>query len=212
MPRDERRKRVLEAAETVFLEQGYHAATMDGVAHAASMSKKTVYQVFASKAELFEAMLADRFQLDLPDSEGDAHLMAATLTRLLHAMMETCLSPRHVAITRLMIAEAPQSRDMADALGRLIGNAPLDRWLARQVTLGRLPAQAAEGAGSRLFFAVAGETLLHLLLGIGTRPGPAEAETRVQQAVACFLQDCRLQQADAELLEPTCPAAMPAGP
>lgn len=52
---------LLEAAEDIFLAKGYHSATMDDVARAAAMSKKTVYQLIRSKSELFMALL-DHYQ------------------------------------------------------------------------------------------------------------------------------------------------------
>jgi AcrR family transcriptional regulator len=39
---EERRAQVIDAAEPVFLDKGYHLATMDQVASRAGMSKKTL--------------------------------------------------------------------------------------------------------------------------------------------------------------------------
>ena len=49
---------LIGAAEDIFLQKGYHTATMSDVAKAAGMSKKTVYQLIDSKAELFAVLLA----------------------------------------------------------------------------------------------------------------------------------------------------------
>ena len=54
---DARMLQLIEAAEDIFLAKGYHAATMNDVAKAAGMSKKTVYTIIESKAELFGALL-----------------------------------------------------------------------------------------------------------------------------------------------------------
>src|SRR5215472_231015 len=56
----ERRRRVIAAAEQVFLEAGYGDATMDDVATRAGMSKKTLYQIFPTKEQLFAALIAHR--------------------------------------------------------------------------------------------------------------------------------------------------------
>ena len=50
-------RQLIAAAEDIFLAKGYHAATMNDVAKAAGMSKKTVYMMIESKAELFGALL-----------------------------------------------------------------------------------------------------------------------------------------------------------
>ena len=54
------RELVLESARTVFLEKGYHAATLDQIAEAAGFSKGVVYSQFESKADLFLALLERR--------------------------------------------------------------------------------------------------------------------------------------------------------
>lgn len=51
------RQRVLAAARRVFLDKGYHSASIDEVAEAAGFSKGVVYSQFGSKADLFLALL-----------------------------------------------------------------------------------------------------------------------------------------------------------
>lgn len=51
------RQRLLDAAFSVFSERGYHAASIDSIAEEAGFSKGAVYSNFASKEELFLALL-----------------------------------------------------------------------------------------------------------------------------------------------------------
>lgn len=51
------RARLIEAAGEVFARDGFHAASLDQVAEAAGFSKGAVYSNFASKDELFLALL-----------------------------------------------------------------------------------------------------------------------------------------------------------
>jgi AcrR family transcriptional regulator len=53
-------RRLLDAARGVFVRHGYHVATLDRVAAAAGLTKGAVYARYASKAELFLALLAER--------------------------------------------------------------------------------------------------------------------------------------------------------
>jgi AcrR family transcriptional regulator len=57
LPRDQRRAQLLDAANDVFTTRGYHAAAMDDIAAAAGVSKPVLYQHFASKLELYLALL-----------------------------------------------------------------------------------------------------------------------------------------------------------
>jgi AcrR family transcriptional regulator len=68
LPRDERRRQLLAAAQEVFVGNGYHGAAMDDIAVAAKVSKPVLYQHFPGKRDLYLALL-------------DSHL--AELTQLL---------------------------------------------------------------------------------------------------------------------------------
>ena len=58
LPRDERRGQLLGSASQVFVDRGYHAASMDEIADRAGVSKPVLYQHFSSKLELYLAVLA----------------------------------------------------------------------------------------------------------------------------------------------------------
>src|SRR5450755_1917275 len=51
------RARILEAARALFLERGFSATTIAGVAHAAGVAPETVYATYRSKAGLLEAVV-----------------------------------------------------------------------------------------------------------------------------------------------------------
>jgi AcrR family transcriptional regulator len=57
---DRNRSAVLLAARRVFVARGYAGATLDGIAEEAGFSKGVVYSQFASKADLFMALLEER--------------------------------------------------------------------------------------------------------------------------------------------------------
>lgn len=57
LPRDERRAQLLNAAQEVFVANGYHGAAMDEIAETAHVSKPVLYQHFPSKRELYLALL-----------------------------------------------------------------------------------------------------------------------------------------------------------
>lgn len=57
LSRSDRRRQLLTAAREVFVDQGYHAAAMDGIAERAGVSKPVLYQHFSSKLDLYLALL-----------------------------------------------------------------------------------------------------------------------------------------------------------
>jgi AcrR family transcriptional regulator len=57
LPRGARRAQLLQAAQEVFVAQGFHAAAMDEIADRAGVSKPVLYQHFPGKRELYLALL-----------------------------------------------------------------------------------------------------------------------------------------------------------
>lgn len=67
MPRDgsKTRERILDAANRLFYAEGIRAVSVDAVAEAASVTKRTLYYHFASKDDLVTSYLASRDQPNL---------------------------------------------------------------------------------------------------------------------------------------------------
>ena len=84
LPRSARRKQLLEAAQEVFVAQGYHAAAMDDIAERAGVSKPVLYQHFPGKLELYLALLdthcdaiIDRMRTAMSSSTDNKQRVAA---------------------------------------------------------------------------------------------------------------------------------------
>lgn len=67
------RERLLEAARVVFLEQGFHATTVDQIAEEAGFSKGAVYSSFESKADMFLALYEERAKRRAAEYLRSAH-------------------------------------------------------------------------------------------------------------------------------------------
>ncbi len=59
---DRKREAILQAAITEFRQNGFEATSMDKIAATAAVSKRTVYNHFPSKEELFSAILMQLWQ------------------------------------------------------------------------------------------------------------------------------------------------------
>jgi AcrR family transcriptional regulator len=107
---------IAEAARGTFVASGYSAANMDCVAKTAAVSKKTLYRLFPTKAELFRASIADRidsFILAL-DEERLAKLPPeAALGRILTEYGRLTLAQDTVAIQKLVVAESDRFPELA---------------------------------------------------------------------------------------------------
>ena len=54
-----KRQQIIEGARRVFIEMGFDAASMNDITREAGVSKGTIYVYFASKEELFEALIEE---------------------------------------------------------------------------------------------------------------------------------------------------------
>jgi AcrR family transcriptional regulator len=91
---DERRERILAAAEGLFFAQGYANTTMNQIVEALDVTKPFVYYYFHNKLEIFEtlswrASVACLVAMDFPpDDARPAHLKVTHgIDTLLHAML-----------------------------------------------------------------------------------------------------------------------------
>jgi AcrR family transcriptional regulator len=56
--KEEARRQILQKAIEIFAQHGYHATTMNDIAHAVGVSKRAIYLYFDSKETLFAEMVA----------------------------------------------------------------------------------------------------------------------------------------------------------
>ncbi|WP_413730006.1 TetR/AcrR family transcriptional regulator [Sodalis sp. RH22] len=113
---EERCRRILAAAERIFMTEGYGAATMEGISRAAGMSKRTVYGFFPDKEHMLVALFSDTIAFPLNHDkmcEAAACPREAFRTDLL-AMMQYILLPRQILLARLLISEAGRSPSLAE--------------------------------------------------------------------------------------------------
>jgi AcrR family transcriptional regulator len=189
----ERRHQLIAVAEQIFLEKGYHAATMDDIARRAGMSKKTIYLVFPSKAALFDALLGERFAPLAAPIPDDGRPMATVLMEFLTTVAHIALSPRQLALTRLMVAEVPHSPEVVQALrsqGVCQGDSALDVWLGQQAARGTLRLDDPRQAADILFGMSIGELILGQLVKADPPPSEDQVAQRIQLAVQMFLRAC----------------------
>jgi AcrR family transcriptional regulator len=59
LPAGERREQIIDVAIPVFARRGFHGASMNDVADAAGVTKPVLYQHFASKQDLYLALIDD---------------------------------------------------------------------------------------------------------------------------------------------------------
>jgi TetR/AcrR family transcriptional repressor of mexJK operon len=197
-----RRERLIAAAEHVFVEMGYGAASMDGIARRAGMSKKTIYQVFETKQDLFTAVIDSRRDALAAMIEGeggdDSRQPEDVLRQFLLQIARFILAPRQAALYRLAVAESQRAPELANAFYREGSTkvcSPLTEWLALQHQRGILRVPDPIVAAKVLFHMAIAELQMRLLIGECREPDDAAIGERVDYAVRLFLDGARARSA-----------------
>jgi AcrR family transcriptional regulator len=177
---DERRRReteILTAALGVFLTCGYGASTVDELAAAAQVTKRTLYTYYGDKAGLFAAMVRDlaaSVSLDAASDRDTLETLAARIVSRVH-------SDELVGLHQLVIGESARFPELAVIL-HSSGDA---RHIARLA--GHLRAERGLGAAplaEPLFSLLLGEKHRRRLLGIDPAPTLAQAAAHADAALA----------------------------
>ena len=180
-----KKRRLLQIAREEFIRQGYRALTMDAIAQAAGVSKRTLYLWHEDKAALFRACLAagvERFplpQLNDP-AEPEADLRAFGVALLLEFTR-----PSTVGMARLLLREAHEFAEFGPMIRQSQDDylvAPLAAHLARAGIAKDSPAAAAKILLSMLLMPVHNYLLIDAEL-----PGEVEIEAHVRMVVGTFL-------------------------
>jgi AcrR family transcriptional regulator len=190
----ERRKILIESAEKVFVDLGYSAASVDDIAKRAGMSKKTLYQLFETKEELFAAVIAERRAalkaMIQAECCGDSLSPAEVLRKFLGEVARFVLARRQAALYRLVIAESQRAPELACAFyqeGPSKVRQSLTQWLQQKHECKELVVPDPDCSASMLCSMVIGEPQMRLLIGDMHEPESSVIDERVAKAVALFL-------------------------
>lgn len=191
-----KRQAIVEAAIEEFHAHGFPATSMDAVAARAGVSKRTIYNHFQSKDDLFRAISAEacRRILELWEEPYDpARPLEAQLGAIAERKLDLLGSPDFLRLVRVTVAERVRRPEVAREAFEEIerGEHGATRWIRAAVQDGRLRVPDAVAA-NREFSALLKEFALWPQL-FGTRP-PLSAEERravVERSVALFLDHYR---------------------
>ncbi|NYZ11466.1 TetR/AcrR family transcriptional regulator [Azospirillum sp. RWY-5-1] len=183
---------ILDAAVRLFLDSGFGNVSMDMVARAAGVSKATLYAHFRSKDELFAAMMAQRCD-GLMDGMGCEALcgmpVAEALTVIARRFFTLLLSPKTLAVHRVVLAESHRFPELARAFyesGPAVAIGRLSAFLADADRRGRLTVPDSELAAEQFLGMLKSHLHLRLLLGMEQVPDEAEIARFVNGAVGLF--------------------------
>jgi AcrR family transcriptional regulator len=187
---------IVDVATRLFMESSFESISIDLIAATARISKQTFYTRFASKEELYAAVIRKSVDSLLMRAAGEpdrAGPIEATLIRIGVELSRRALAPAAVALNRLVTSETHQFPQLALTLHEsaihtreLIADIFSNAMRERQIR----PADASFLAEQFLYAVVDGHTRSLILSGKTAR-SDKELRERVVAAVELFLDGCR---------------------
>ena len=137
------RDAIVDAAERLFLQRGFGAVSMDELAEAAGVARRTLYNQFAGKEEIFREMLgrlSGQLEHALPpgiETRGDVE---EVLRRIAQAILDLHKQPEYLGFLRMVAADSRQFPWIAEALAAVMDPQMerMERYIAQLTALGIL--------------------------------------------------------------------------
>lgn len=184
-------QRILDAALTVFAQEGYSGASMDAIALAAEVSKPTLYMYFGSKQQLFETIMMARRDEMLEPLEQMSKGLVQDLLNFSWSYAETVMKPEFLSLARLIIAEAQRFPSIGRAYQQAGPNRVLRgmmAYLTQQKKAGHLTFLDAELAAQDLWALILSAPRNHALHMPDDIPGRAAIARSINNGLAVYLR------------------------
>lgn len=152
---DRKREAIVRAAVEEFRTAGFEATSMDRIAAAAGVSKRTVYNHFPSKEELFSHILEELWassiaSVDLPYRTDVA--LDEQLRQLLMQKLALLADPNFIDLARVAMAEIIHSPERAQGIVCRMGEKEggVTAWIRAAIADGKLANVDPDFAGHQL--------------------------------------------------------------
>jgi TetR/AcrR family transcriptional regulator, mexJK operon transcriptional repressor len=187
---------IAQAAVRLFLRDGYERTSVDAIAVEAGVSKRTIYNRYGDKENLFLSVLDDTFTVMMARFRdiADAHLTDVTdierdLTAFVReAALKLTMAPDRIALVRLILTEAPYFPALLREERREeTMHTTLARVLTRLADQGMLAVTDPDEAAEHLFALTFGQASSRSMFG-AAKLSEAEVERIVTGGVRVFLR------------------------
>jgi AcrR family transcriptional regulator len=189
--RRDSREAVVDAAQRLFLRRGFGAVSMDDLSEAAAVARRTLYNQFASKEEIFREMLrrvSAQLEHALPPGIETSGDVQEVLRRIARAILGLHKQPEYVGFLRMVVADSRQFPWIAKAFAAVMDpqTERFTRYLEHQTAMGILECRNPTLAAHQFMGILNEFTLWPLMLGRKTMPAPIDEV--VEETIRMFLR------------------------
>jgi TetR/AcrR family transcriptional regulator, regulator of autoinduction and epiphytic fitness len=188
------REAIVEAAERLFLERGFGSVTMDELAEAAGVARRTLYNQFASKEEIFREMLLrvsgqleDAFPPGI-ETRGEVDDVLRLVARMILGLHK---NPEYLGFLRMVVADSRQFPWIAEEFAAVMEPQAerLVRYLAHLTAMGILECRNPLLAAHQ-FMGMLNQLSLWPWM-TGRKRVPVPEEDIIEETIRMFLQHYR---------------------
>jgi TetR/AcrR family transcriptional regulator of autoinduction and epiphytic fitness len=188
------RDAIVDAAERLFLGRGFGAVSMDELAEAAGLARRTLYNQFSSKEEIFREMLlrvSRQLEQAFPpgiETQGDVEDVLPVIARMILKLHE---HPGCLGFLRMVVADSRQFPWIAEEFAAVMDPQAerLTRYLAHLTGVGILDCRNPMLAAHQFMGMLNELSLWPWMMGRESLPVPAKEA--VEGTVRMFLQRYR---------------------
>jgi len=188
------RATLVEAAERLFLERGFGSVSMDELAEAAGLARRTLYNQFASKEEIFREMLVGvsaQLETAFPpgiETQGDVE---DVLRLVAHMILELHKQPKYLGFLRMVVADSRQFPWIAEEFAAVMDpqTERLVRYLTHLTAMGILDCRNPMLAAHQ-FMGMLNELSLWSWM-TGRESVPVPEKDIIEETIRMFLQHYR---------------------
>ena len=187
-----KRDAIVVAARVLFLEHGFGDVSMDAIAAKAKVSKRTVYNHFENKAQLFESIMGDAChgQHFEDDTGVPVDPPEQVLTRMGLTFLGIISRDEGVALYRVVMAEGSKFPDLAKAFSNHteILSRKLGDYLEEQTAKGVLRVENSRQAAHQFMAMLFEPIMMQLTIGVRGPASEKEIGEIVDASVSTFLR------------------------
>lgn len=196
---ERKRADIVEAAIAEFLEKGFQATSMDALSARAGVSKRTVYNHFSNKEELYHEIVRQLFDYChrvTAISYQPERSLDSQLREFAYHELELLSSERFRDLAKVMMSECIRSPNLTEKVVQQLNlqEKSLDSWVEAAITDGKLKKVEASYASGQFIALIKSSAFWPQLLMGQPFPDEQQCKVIVNDAVTMFLTHYAIDQ------------------
>lgn len=188
----QKRQAILDAAKRAFQEQGVQGTSMDALASLAQVSKRTVYNHFATKEALVMQLITELWQRAMQQIDvayDPTQALQPQLSAVVEAEIEAICSKEYLELARVALGHLFYHPDALQKEMQKISaqETAITRWLRAAAEDGKLKPLDIEFASGQLHNLFKGHCFWPQLLKMAPVLDPRQRQELADSSVAMFL-------------------------